>query len=322
MSLVPHSPDQTRVDVASRLRSALVAVGLVLAVILSSSMVPTGNADEASSIEGAVVGTQASSVDAWLDLCDAGGRLRGGPVQTGASGKFRFDGLTKGRSYWIRAFAPGYAWSRRGPVLPSGDQLTIALEPEMVLTGSVLDPEGHGVGGAQVRMKLVAAALDPQATTRPDGAFELRGLPADSGELVVRAANRGGDARARWVVRRGETRAAQSPVTVVLGRGSTIEGRIRTADSSLALEDLHVCAVPKERAHARSDDLDDWPAGRCEADGSFRIEGLPPGQHRLYVSFDESGGNDYSGPGLPTFVGSPEVPAGSRDAVFEVRRSR
>ncbi|MDJ0974203.1 MAG: carboxypeptidase-like regulatory domain-containing protein [Planctomycetota bacterium] len=150
------------------------------------------------------------------------------------------------------------------------------------VTGRVVLPDGMSPGGGlsvfgrwdrdagEHRFLL----LGVDAAVDEDGAFELDGVPVDREiEVGVRAhaAQRAGLRPPDAVT---GVRAGARDVRIVLEKGLTIAGRVALPPN--ARIPAYVIAIPHDAANISSND-------EVGEDGSFEIDGLSPGAHRVWV---------------------------------------
>ena len=223
------------------------------------------------------------------------------PFESHPNGEVTLPASPESTVYCIEA--PGFA-PRRDIVAPDvqdGAVQTITLEPGSVFWGRVLF-EGRPVSNASVRVersfyKVHADAPEVdhdnrwlaegygydlneftgrqrRALTRDDGRFRLEDLPAGTFSVTV-SAEVGAPLEIAEV-------PLGTGVDVDLGKleltaGATVRGRI-TVGREYAPGGVEVYL----------DRTWDEPVGTSAADGSFRIEGLSPGEHSIVI--DESSG--------------------------------
>ncbi len=149
----------------------------------------------------------------------------------------------------------------------------IRLATAHAIAGRVLGEDGSPVAGAildavpegAVSPALHRAALATwMATSGPDGAFRVTGLPA--GRALLRVGGRGPYLRTPAPV---PVEAGASDIEIRLARGREIRGTVRGPDGEPAVG-FEVTLL--------TEGAEPVPGRRAEvaADGSFRIEGVPP----------------------------------------------
>ena len=228
-----------------------------------------GVADAAVYLLGAIRAPESLGDAVWK-------RLAGGtPAATSdAGGRFQITGLEAGERKHLAAEHPDYAlgWLK-GAVAPSAQPLLITLEAGLRVSGQVVDEAGEPVAEAEVRLELPVTQQEPGlppprptnrlARSDADGRFEISGLRAGSATLHVSA--RGFVAPEIALAIPEET---ASPLRVVLERGAELAGRIATSDGE---------PVAEVRL------LTDQQRSVSDADGLYRLTGLPLGALRLEV---------------------------------------
>lgn len=147
-------------------------------------------------------------------------------------------------------------WSVAGKVVPSsGDGLPTGI---VVLMPS---PDGP------------MATFDPASTSLAGGKFVFRGIPAGSYTIQVRTAAAGPQSSPGFGAIRVDVPGAREEVTVSVGGGHTLKGRLHGGGSPKAFED----EMKEVVAHAV--DYDSWPVfdrarGPIDSNGEFELRGL------------------------------------------------
>lgn len=221
-----------------------------------------------------------------LEVRDADGNLlsgatasvegvEGSNARATGKGTLRIDGVPVGAQVVV-VDAPGFARARlsyevgRAPGL-----LEVALDPEILLAGRVVDESGGELGGARLLVRLDADPVAPPFAAVADehGNFAVHGLPA---ERVVLEARRDGYEATTQSFELG--RGAIEHAIVVMRRSGTLVGRVVRPDGSGAARAEVVLAGSGV-----------WPPRSIVAgeDGTFRWTGLPGG---IYEVRARSGG--------------------------------
>lgn len=246
---------------------------------------------------------------------------------TDAEGAFTFDQLPAGR-YQVRASKTGYVDTPNGARRPGGpgrpldvadgrtiESLTLALPPAGVIAGRVLDDVGDPVAGARVVvMRYRTVNGERQLTTAGSprvtddiGSFRLYGLTP--GKYYVSAVAEESRLFNSDAVDADPTGFAPTyyPNTPVAAEAQPIEvagGAEVFADVQLALARLTtVTGIVVSPAGApatggyvmvttgarRGGMMSSRPGGTIKPDGTFRVQGLPPGEYSLLTqpSFGE-----------------------------------
>lgn len=256
---------------------------------------------------GRVIGPDGQGVQATLHIGGAGS-FPPRVARSDATGAFEVRGLPAGQ-YQALALAAdlGSAWPVRAEV-QGGDAPTDALEV-VVHPGHTLKMQvrgltvGIGGGDAELVVEGALVTLSAEAlhvlalydVSDSSGEISFRGLPAGRYYVAVRAPGYLTD-QPRWV-------EVPSPdtVAITLGRGVTVEGRALDRDGR-PVAGAKVAAHIKTTAGAfwvieddrlgvlhrlvRPDGLPISAASRrfsTDADGRFRLSGLPPGEVEVEV---------------------------------------
>ena len=205
----------------------------------------------------------------------AGGFGSGDSAATDASGRFRFDHLSPGR-YTLRASVPAQTTEPVEAVLVAGDSKDDVL---LVLAGGATI---HGVVSGLSELLRAAVSVSSSgpreywasARTGADGRFELTGAP--TGTISLRAT--AGDVLA------GSTRSANGSVTIAEGQKEAeaevvfegtgaLSGHVTRGGSPVA--DARVSLGATRGGPSAS--------GRSDESGSYRIEGITPGDYMANV---------------------------------------
>ena len=177
------------------------------------------------------------------------------------------------------------------------DGNVIILEQPCVLTGVVVDEDGHPVRGAKVRAVPKSSylrrleqspILAPEqwlvTQTGDKGNFRFDDFAADvSADFWVKAA--GWSAVYQYTTHWASScgfEAGRTDVRLVLPKEVPVRGRVIDAESGKPVEGAHVVARPDNiKEHANP-----YCPSRTisEQDGRFRFKGLPPGRHHINVS--------------------------------------
>ena len=202
--------------------------------------------------------------------------------RTGAGGEARLAGVPVGEASLV-VEAPGFAREDRAVTVEAGAAaLEIRLEPGGAVAGTVVDEAGEPIANARVTaLPEPSANLGPgprltnaprglpkwETTTGSDGGFGFDTLRP--GPQLVAASAAGYDTTARVI----ETGA--DPVRLVLRQTGALLGEVSLADGS-----------PAGGATVSIVGSGIWPARSVETDveGSFRIDGVPPGVYEVRAS--------------------------------------
>ncbi|MEC9475954.1 MAG: carboxypeptidase-like regulatory domain-containing protein [Planctomycetota bacterium] len=222
----------------------------------------------------------------------AGSRSRGQSDRTGDEGLFRVEDLRAGE-YDITATAEGFLTARFSAAIPgreADETVVIELEPGGRIIVDVVDLAGGSVQGATLRAYRMEEGeeagsdasssqrsrrqrSDDRATTDAGGRGTLVGL-ADGFYRVTIRHDEYVPAESVAVVKRIEGSAR---VRVVLERGATIRGEIRSASGNL-LSNGNVSAVGPVTKRVDA-----------QESGQYLIQGLPPGDYQVTFQQHEQG---------------------------------
>ncbi|HEX2834709.1 MAG TPA: carboxypeptidase-like regulatory domain-containing protein [Thermoanaerobaculia bacterium] len=229
--------------------------------------------------------TRAAIANALLWSSDDPARF----VRSDARGNY-----TIARAGELRAAASGHL-PRAERVASSGP--TFALQPTALLSGSVVDAQGRGIGGvaveidewsgdAVIRFRPRAEGLASRTITRANGAFRVEVLPRRAHTLK---ATRDGFAPATLIVPdKLAPFTSRSGLQLVLDEGRSAFGRIiddETGEPVASAELRLVRATPKSNLPKFLRGVDDSEAEEWRAfangDGTFRFEHLPTATFEL-----------------------------------------
>ena len=216
-----------------------------------------------------------------------------------------------------------------GVLVPAGGDHELApieLEQGAVLTGRVVDPDGRGIGGAELELLAELGGTfffdgagprgSPLATSAHDGAFESAELPAGGFRILVRHPEHP-DALATGRVERAGERL--DGFTVVMDHGLTIAGRLVGAPAD-ALGSLVVRALPERQSRMAAAEAGDLSPEVREAepvgDGTFLVRGVRAG-----LVYELHARRRTSSSGLAGLLGtslSARVPATAGDRGVEI----
>ncbi|HEX6885547.1 MAG TPA: carboxypeptidase regulatory-like domain-containing protein [Planctomycetota bacterium] len=191
-----------------------------------------------------------------------------------ADGRFVLPDLRAG-SWSFRAEAAGYARSAKvARELPSDEELALVLLRPVVVAGTVVDPTGTPVAGAEVTKELegieAIQAMQgrsdwPVAQSDGEGAFRLEGIPPGAGSLVARKDGFAPSAAVALELAEGEEKL---DLVLTLRRGGTITGQVYGADGKPATGSMVILQMPT---------LEQRRFTNTDGSGAFEEHGLKPG---------------------------------------------
>jgi carboxypeptidase family protein len=189
-------------------------------------------------------------------------------------GTFAIDGVPVG-SLTLSVSAPGYVMARVPNInVESGrsvDDVEVALERGVRVTGRVTGPDGDAAGGVLVRVDPAAstrgaAMNDPFALTDPDGEYQLDSV--DPGPTTL-AFSRAG----LLTVRKSMTLSGPTAeVDAQLGAGSSISGVV-VLDSGAPVGNVEVRAWSAAEAAGKT--------ALTDESGTFAIAGVAAGHYEI-----------------------------------------
>ena len=219
---------------------------------------------------------------------DAGPR---GTTVTDPEGRFRLDGFGADRPVMLSVRAEGYASLQR-EVTPPSEDLSLVLKTTGTIRGRVEDaasnrpitdftvsyraPRGGGFGGIQIRM----GGESERAFQSPDGTFELPDVPAGKWSVTASAPGFRPADVSGIELGEGETKEG---VIVSLKKGGSVSGRVLDPRRGTGVPNASVSwsqgsggQGPGAAVIARL--AGDATAVSTDADGRYRVDGLPSGK--------------------------------------------
>jgi len=196
-------------------------------------------------------------------------------TRTGRDGGYVVEGLLPGR-YRLSARAEGYGPGRATAQLLDADlpSVDIVLPAAIAVNGRVVAADGRPVEGARVQARSaistrgrMAVAGAQSVLSAADGSFHLDGIAPGQLRMDVRHPEQGTAAFGPQEVRAGESRS----VHLVLVRGASIEGQVRTEDGQPA-PGVRVAAFAADGRTGLEAENASGP------DGRYRLSSLPPGR--------------------------------------------
>ena len=259
------------------------------------------------------------------------------PILTGPDGRAEQPGATAEYSFLVGATKEGFSPAYFYTFIKDGAVLELVLEPEAVLEGRLLGPDGEPASGVELSLRtssrfwgvgLPDSVLTRRQRTGPDGGFRFSGLrprigylaAAARGEALLHRSLPPPPAGTTWTELRLHAGSSLQG-TVIDGDGRAIagvalEGRRMVALGSAEEEDDGAFLQPLELARTRSSE-----------DGTFRWDGVEPGVWAIGLDGHTSGaprpalGSTEPAAALlaePVFVEL--APGGLAEAVIQLRR--
>jgi hypothetical protein len=224
------------------------------------------------------------------------GEVRGWS-RTGASGRFRLDGLEPGERLAARVRATGFATLESPIPADPVDAVRLVLQRGRTVMGKVADAAGRPVQGAEVRAYpadptarpeelLRARDREMRGTTGRDGGFSLPTVAAGVLDLSLRAPG----AAPKWL-HGVEVPPGSAPLDlgrIVLDPEAVLRGTV-VDNSGAAVGRARVAAVPVTTVPRPGDfAASPPPASLTDADGRFTLRGVETGV-RLLVRAEQDG---------------------------------
>jgi hypothetical protein len=197
--------------------------------------------------------------------------------ETDEWGAFRFNDVTRGE-YVVEVSADGYVPRTLGGCANddrTAYEFAVLLSREGALSGTVTDNAGKPLAGVTVTANN-PLGLDGQGytckaetITNDDGAFELTGLPTGFVQVRCRAESRHQKTSIFDLYKVPSDRN-----TFVLEGTGTIRGKV-VFEGGPTDREVHVHLCPPGGSRVGT-----WGGGaRCEEDGSFKFDHVPPGEY-------------------------------------------
>ena len=201
------------------------------------------------------------------------------PAMVRTDGEGAFSAWVGAGTVEVGAFASGYAPARISTSVP-GPTVTIALAPESVLAGTVVDPDGEPVAGAVVAIAEFDDRGLGSAHTDEAGVFRLAGLPPGRYRVEATARGRAGRSASSRLLGIGET---IDDVTIELRDAATVTARVVIDGTG---EPCPLGGV------AFSNDEHDVVV-RTDEEGYARFDAVLPGTYRPMVVCEGFADGDY-----------------------------
>ena len=223
------------------------------------------------------------------DADDAAARIPAIETRADATGAFTVGGLRPG-NYRIVAGAPGFVTVRSDSFhLAAGSThaIRLELEPEMTISGRVIDAERAAVPMSEIRAVPASESTgehwrEEKSMASTLGTFRVSRLAASSYDLRFSA-----DGFASIVLRGVE--AGRDDVEARLDRLVTLSGKVLGAYTSepVVQFELRLRFEEEDRLSAREKRSLGESHSFSDPGGAFHIDGLPPG--RYFVAADAPG---------------------------------
>ena len=262
---------------------------------------------EAVTIEGIVVrdDSGAAITSAEVKVAREGQARLEAHLETDTSGRFRVEDLPDGR-YTIRVARPGFL-DAAVPVPADGRAVGIRLIQTSRIAGTVRWRDGRPLARGRVFLmeRMRSGALKElhvahaSALSRPDGSYELRGLPPGSYVLGFRyqASDQYGGglypetAHPQVFELKGGDNFPNCDLTAEAGTLYSIRGRLQAPEEDSGSASVAAGADAALQAAAKTWSVGVAAAGqpelsvawiRTQADGSFELPAVPEGSYEIY----------------------------------------
>ena len=169
------------------------------------------------------------------------------------------------------------AWANPTKMKPVA-KATVRMVAGSALEGRVVDADDKGVVGFVSGTFTIGEATSlfnvvdaPSVATDSNGAFTLTAVPEGKGTLTVRIPGRGSFTGFSVVV------PSKEIVILRIGAGGAVKGKVADASGQpIAGADLSI-TTQASKAPARGSPRGAVVRGKTQSDGTYRIEGVPPG---------------------------------------------
>ena len=225
----------------------------------------------------------------------------------------------------VRFGAPGYLTSLYTPTTEEAVNLVVRLSPAMSLRGRIVDGDGVGIAGAEIRRgkpqipRLGTASNQLQGTGRwvlgeiaatsgEGGDFELTGLaPATPFELRV---TRSGFAVHHHRVPGLDPEQPREEILIVLDAGRSAFGLV-LSEQGMPIAGAEVALLPSLTGDSAEQDFEvkDNFGASTDAEGAFALYDLPLGTY--YLAAKSKGFPELLVPGIEVAAGEPPLDFGT-----------
>jgi hypothetical protein len=194
---------------------------------------------------------------------------------SGADGRFSLPDLRRGDRVELGIRKSGYSVAfLQGVAVPTKEPVLVTLARTSRVTGQVVDPEGRPIARAELDLRSerpgergplrFSGGVSSSALSDADGRFVLE--PATPGAAAELAADADGYQPAVLSDLQVPADHDLENVRVVLEHGAVLEGRVLTGSGDPVDDARVICASETTVS---------------DADGYYRVEGLPLGEHNV-----------------------------------------
>lgn len=203
------------------------------------------------------------------------------------TGRYFVEGIWRGR-WTVQVFKDGLI-QEVDPleVFANGEEVLVRMLPAATLAGTVVDPDGQPVRGANVSLTdpstetstpwgMSFGGEEQTAFTKADGSFELKGLAPGSYELSATESNWAPSEARGMELRAGD---ALTAVVIELRRGGTVHGVIYDAEG-------RPDAGRSIMAFTQGGNVRGQDSTTSDERGEFTLERLQPGTYQVMAQPD------------------------------------
>ena len=277
--------------------------------------------------------TPVAEADVWAETYDCCG---GNGSRTSADGTYIIHGLASG-DYRVQVHAPeqGLAmefynditdWEQATRVTVAAGVTTAGIDFSLAagatISGRVYESDGvTPIAGTRVFAQRDGGGGN-EAHTSADGTYTVHGLAA--GDYIVEAEAAGfarefypGTSDFEAATRVTAMAGADTPgIDFTLEAGGTVSGRVTEFDGVTAIPGVVVLATPYDAPWPPTDDVFE---GFTQLDGAYAIDGLPPGDFRVFAYGGEQGfvTQFFDGAAGPSSAARVAVSAGTDTAAID-----